>query len=233
MCSLALSWPLMRFPQPERMFLLHLTKEKKIIFLQICELIQLLLCSQASRGAAATEEIDPLHWEEGQGRGVKMPLSPEMRLDCFSFIRQVPWGFSKVRQCDPLCWWPEEASRGILFPERRQQAWYSHIPDFTLSLNALPNKERIKASPWAEVNTAHGICALIHSCQKVTLAGPRGRAALYISLQTKILLFPWILAFLLFWPGTPVFSTNSNPCSHVCPGDGGGPGGSVINSRSK
>lgn len=78
-------------------------QRKKIIFIQICELIQLLLCSQANRGAAATEDIDPHHWGKGRGGGVRMPLSPGMRSCAVSvLIRQAPCGFSKVRGCGPL-----------------------------------------------------------------------------------------------------------------------------------
>ena len=47
-------------------------QRKRVIFFPIDESVQLLLCSQA-----ATEEIDPHSWEEGQGRGVRLPLSPE------------------------------------------------------------------------------------------------------------------------------------------------------------
>lgn len=41
-------------------------QRKRVIFFQIGEWVQLLLCSQASTRAAATEERDPRSWEKGQ-----------------------------------------------------------------------------------------------------------------------------------------------------------------------
>lgn len=69
-------------------------QRKRVIFFQIDELVQRLLCSQASMRAAAPEENYPHSWEEGRGRGVRLCPSPEMScwtrsvLSCTFLVRE-------------------------------------------------------------------------------------------------------------------------------------------------
>lgn len=94
-------------------------QRKRVIFLQVGELVQLLLCSQASIRAAATEENDPHSWEEGQGRRVRLPLSPKASCWTGSVLScNFPVSFSKDREGGSVCRWPQVPSGGTSLPQR-------------------------------------------------------------------------------------------------------------------
>lgn len=92
-------------------------QRKRVIFFQTGELVQFLPCTRN----AAIEEINTHSWEEGQGRGVRLLLSPEVSCWMGSVLScNFPAGLFKKREDVSVHRGPKVPSRGISFPSEER-----------------------------------------------------------------------------------------------------------------